>query len=78
MNVHESAFPADEYYDEKRVGCSSGLTKREYIATAMMQTLLNGVTTTPDMMDETFKLVSTIAVKAADCLLDELRQTSAR
>ena len=42
MNSSHSAFPATEYYDERPIGGSSGLTKRELFAAIAMQGLLSG------------------------------------
>lgn len=41
-----NAFPEYDIYDERLVGCSSGLTKREYFAIRCLQSILingNGV-----------------------------------
>ena len=38
--LHEPAHPHDEYYDEQRIGQSSGLTKREHFAGLALQGLI--------------------------------------
>jgi hypothetical protein len=40
MLGNNSAFPEQIFFDETLVGCTSGLTKREYMATHILAGLL--------------------------------------
>lgn len=48
------------------------LTKREYIAVRMMQTILTGASATPKLLAPMLQLASACAVKVADALIAEL------
>ena len=41
---YDDVFPLTDYYDEKPVGITSGLSKREYFAAMAMQGFLSGDT----------------------------------
>ncbi len=78
-NANEPAFPTSvqrgesgQYWTEDE----GGMTKREYIATRMMQTVLNGASASPEHIDGMLQIVAAASVRAADILLEELAKQS--
>ena len=69
-NSNHSAFPATEYYDERPIGGSSGLTKRELFAAMALQGFIaaNGQHQVRD--------AATAAVEYADALIKALSKES--
>lgn len=85
-NAYQSAFPylEETYFDEQKVGSQSyeGLTKREYFAAIALQGVLSNTTGIVDSDDLNqlspigkLRLISQIAVDAADALMERLTVT---
>lgn len=68
-NPQDNAFPTPEFYEERYVGCSNGLTKREYFAALALQGLLAQHEITPAT---SIKLLVARAAAAADELVEQL------
>lgn len=69
MNGHQPAFPTPQFYDERQVGCTPGLTKREFFAAVAMHGLLSSGLATPTSSVELF------AVELGDRLMKRLMET---
>ena len=63
-----TTFPRQEFYDEKLVGCSGGLTKRELYAGLALQGLLANQPYSGN------KVVAKRAVEIADALIEALNR----
>ena len=71
LNPHDLAFPSTYYYDERPIGCSEGLTIRQYFAIQALQGYLAacGDTDAPLPSPE---YAATESVKYADALIKAL------
>lgn len=64
----DDAFPAQTFYDEQLIGCSEGLTKREYFAAMAMAGILGGNS------DAYYPSAASDAVKFAEALIEALNK----
>ena len=63
---YDDVFPLTDYYDEKPVGITSGLSKREYFAAMAMQGFLS------DDIDRDVAECAAYSVRQADALIAAL------
>lgn len=66
----QDAFPAITFYDERPIGCSDGLTKREFFAALAMQGLFAASRENYPSKGDVHA-----AVRAADWLIEALNET---
>ncbi|MGL5941905.1 MAG: hypothetical protein ACRC2S_16320 [Waterburya sp.] len=75
----DDVFPTTEYFGEHPVGCSSGITVREYFAAKALQGLLTNPALVERIWDETgWKTrddIPSISVEFADELIKALKQS---
>lgn len=77
--MSQPAFPTPDFYDEKQVGCSDGLSKRELFAAMVFQALIRRDDDIPFINPETDPLATELipswaklSVVAADALIAAL------
>ena len=68
-----SAFPEQQFQDEQLIGCTTGLTKREYMAVHILTGLLAGCNENYNYANDP-NIAANEAVNYADALLQALRK----
>lgn len=78
-NSAEDAFPAIAFYNEQPIGCSDGLSKREFFAAMALQGLCASLrwqrqtyTTSYEVAGPSGKVLAVLATEIADDLIKSL------